>query len=48
MDTCHILIGLMWHLTEYVKNFNEILRQGSICNYCLLQGPPMNLLNYKE
>jgi hypothetical protein len=41
-------VALTWHLTESVKNFNRIWRQGSICNYCISQGPPMNFLNYRE
>jgi len=41
-------VALTWHLTEYVKKFNGILRQGSICNYYLPQGRPMNFLNHKE
>jgi len=41
-------VALTWHLTESVKNFNRIWRQGSICNYCISRGPPVNFLNHRE
>jgi hypothetical protein len=41
-------VSLTLHWTESVKNFNRIWRQGSICNYCILQGPPIHFLNYRE
>jgi hypothetical protein len=38
-------VSLTWHLTESVKNFNRIWRQGSNCNYCIPQIPPIRVDN---
>jgi hypothetical protein len=42
----HVAFLLVWRAVDVA--FNRIWRQGSICNYCLPQGPPMNFLNYRE
>jgi hypothetical protein len=41
-------MALTWHLTESIKNFNIILRQGLICNYCIPQGSHMHFLSHRE